>query len=349
MLAVLSRQRLAAAALDGRIVLAADAALAWLLDSCCVGRSFAEGGGEAQQQACGGDAAAASSSGAHGGDVCTRVRAAAGSNVSDADTQQQYQQHLVATQLRQQRRRRGRPQVAPPAQVDAGSTGEEAMQLVQLSFQEAAFLCLVLHCCAVVRLDAAAASAPVSHQQTPLTPPELWAWCCEHSQGGAEVFVSRYAAYHHLRSLGWLPLPGLMYGGDYVVYQLHPELSHSDFVVTVMVEHQLEHQQQQELQEQQQQPQESTQDGGSAGNGGAVVNGEQQPGASSSSSSSSTQLAWLDACIMHRLARQVLKQMLLLYVVVPPGLQLRDPACMQQMQVREVLVQRWVPGGARLE
>jgi hypothetical protein len=39
--------------------------------------------------------------------------------------------------------------------------------------------------------------------------------------------------------------------------------------------------------------------------------------------------------------------MLLVYVVMPQGLRLSEPACVQAMRVREVLVRRWLPGEHR--
>jgi len=273
---------------------------------------------------------------------------------------------------------------AAQSESSGGSDGVQLLSLVHLSFQEAVFLSQVLGSCQVYKgctgstaqragtsllahdtanvEQGSATGIPDSQQAqqqqqqwagngpcpeglsaAALSGSKLWQWCCEHTTGGASVFAPQYAAYHHLRCLGWLPLPGLAYGADYVLYQLHPEMAHSDFVVTIMVE---------------------------AGAGALAVH--QHPGheaihsstdhapqpsqhqqaagvetARQDLESSSTQLAWLDACIMHRLARQVLKEMLLLYVVVPAGASLQQFECIHDMQVREVLVQRWVPAEHR--
>jgi hypothetical protein len=145
-----------------------------------------------------------------------------------------------------------------------------------------------------------------------------------------------------LRSSGWLPLPGLAYGADYVLYQLHPEHAHSDFVVTVMVEGDAREAAavgRHAAAEGAQQQQPAAQQGDGEGEGVGAAGAHQ--------ALPSTQLAWLDACIMHRLARQVLKEMMLLYVVVPPGLPLDGFDCIHSMQVREMLVQRWVPSEHR--
>ncbi|KAG1675023.1 hypothetical protein FOA52_002680 [Chlamydomonas sp. UWO 241] len=47
-------------------------------------------------------------------------------------------------------------------------------------------------------------------------------------------FPTSYAGYHHLKCKGWLPRSGLLYGVDYVLYQLHPTAVHSEFGVMVV-------------------------------------------------------------------------------------------------------------------
>lgn len=167
---------------------------------------------------------------------------------------------------------------------------------------------------------------------------ELWDWACAHTPGGAARFAPHYAAYHHLRSKGWLPLPGLLYGADYALYALHPGLCHSDYAVTVMVQHT---------------DCSSSRGGGDtcgsgSGSGSGGGDGSESPGAAPGGApASNTRLAWLDAHIMQRLARQVLKRLLLLYIVVPAGVTLSVPDCLAQLSVREVLLQRWVPSAHR--
>lgn len=46
-------------------------------------------------------------------------------------------------------------------------------------------------------------------------------------------FIARYAAHAHFRNQGWLPRSGLQYGADFVLYQNHPSLVHSDFCVVL--------------------------------------------------------------------------------------------------------------------
>jgi hypothetical protein len=414
MLSLLSQQQFKAAALHGRILLAMQPPVAWLLDCCCVGRA-------AMQSAAPIAAPVvipnrSRGSGSMGGDTDEQLAAAvlgvSGMNTAGPELWAQYRQHQqnvwAAQQRKASRSKRAAAVVAALGPVDTEHEDEQRqMCLVQLSLQEAVFLSHVLNCCQIFAVDSSTGTggqveaqqdeaagpnhlppaqgeagptgAPNGQQQQQqqqqqqgsapsavlLSGSDTWQWCCQHSTGGAAVFAPQYAAYHHLRSLGWLPLPGLSYGADYVLYQLHPENAHSDFVVTVMVEgaarvaagsqvaagyHQLVPatalgqaaavqepgaavQASAAAQEQQQDAQEDRKTAA-----GAKQQGESLP---------STQLAWLDACIMHRLARQVLKEMMLLYVIVPAGVSLAEFDCIHSFQVREVLVQRWVPSEHR--
>lgn len=376
MLSLLSRRHFKAAALQGRIVLAVQPPVAWLLDSCCVGRAAMQTGAALMVVA---TAVSSGDSASGEAQLAAWVLAVTGVNAAEPELWAQYRQHQQQVWAAQQRKasRSRRAAAAAAALAPPGSDqqagGSEQVCLVQLTFQEAVFLSHVLGCCQVYVVDDRSNSSGVGtgqqqqqqqqgarggaeglvplqqqgvvqdhhQQQQPAATPtavlsgdELWRWCCQHSTGGAGVFAPQYAAYHHLRSSGWLPLPGLAYGADYVLYQLHPENAHSDFVVTVMVEGDARDAAGHLAAGAEQQPAAQQVHGGSGvGAGGQVV--------------PSTQLAWLDACIMHRLARQVLKEMMLLYVVVPPGLSLDGFDCIHSLQVREVLVQRWVPSEHR--
>lgn len=256
----------------------------------------------------------------------------------------------------------------------------ELLHLVQLDLPEAVFLVHVLHCCRI-HINTAAAAADVElqncraghpvlsqvansqtqqqcnlqhSQQQPeggqhsqqqmkhlMSLQELWQWCCD-AAGDNLAFVSQYAAYHHFRSKGWLPRSGLLYGADYVLYQLHPEHAHSNYLVSVLIERR---------------GAETTgtpalgwqelSDCGTRAQQVSAADVEQAAFKQPNYGGFRTGLSWLDAHILQRLARQVLKQLLLLYVVVPPGLLLAGPECLQQLTVREVLVQRWVPAEHR--
>ncbi|KAI9023703.1 hypothetical protein CLU79DRAFT_718481 [Phycomyces nitens] len=48
------------------------------------------------------------------------------------------------------------------------------------------------------------------------------------------IFNAHYAAYHHYRSLGWVPKNGAKFGVDFVLYQSGPRFRHADFGVVVL-------------------------------------------------------------------------------------------------------------------
>jgi hypothetical protein len=210
---------------------------------------------------------------------------------------------------------------------------------------------------------------PTHHGSETMSTEQLWQWCCENSAGHALTFTSQYVAYHHFRSKGWIPQPGLNFGADFVLYELHPEYAHSDYAVLVMTQV-IEPSLGEDLQCPAADnctplPLTSTGHvtGAEASNETQLWNLDikhQLDIASSSSrwtaddsgsslrspTYSSSQLQWLDAHIMQRLARQVLKQLLLFYVVLPQGLPLESPSCLQHLSVREILMQRWQPSAA---
>lgn len=60
---------------------------------------------------------------------------------------------------------------------------------------------------------------------TQLDTQEFWDWC----RATEPDFGLSYTGYHHFRSKGFIPRSGLLYGVDYVLYELHPSLSHSSY------------------------------------------------------------------------------------------------------------------------
>eukprot|EP00877_Chromochloris_zofingiensis_P012453 jgi/Chrzof1/7461/Cz02g24250.t1 len=226
------------------------------------------------------------------------------------------------------------------------SRTHQLLKAVRLSPEEAFFLQHVLSCLVVMSADCGQQQNKQQEQQQQsdmhvdgmlsstqaagavqeLSSIDLWLQCCAiHGS-----FPSSYAAYHHLRSKGWIPRPGIMYGVDCVLYQLHPSVVHSDFLVLVVPQH---HQQ-------------------CADNSTHTAGEQPQPAAPQDHPHQQQQqqqqidLAWLDVQVAQRLARQVFKRLLLLYVMLPPAQQLHAPLCMQQTAVQEVIVRRWVPNGS---
>jgi len=49
-----------------------------------------------------------------------------------------------------------------------------------------------------------------------------------------EKFEEKYTIYNDLREKGYIPRPGLKFGGDFVVYKKGPGLEHSSFIVQVL-------------------------------------------------------------------------------------------------------------------
>ncbi|GIL64389.1 hypothetical protein Vafri_18227 [Volvox africanus] len=140
-----------------------------------------------------------------------------------------------------------------------------------------------------------------------LSTEELWRAC----RATRSNFATSYAAYHHLKSKGWIPRSGLLYGVDFVVYQLHPMGAHSEFGVLVMPL-------------------------GSGLGGGSGSGGPHAP-----------QLSWLDLQITNRLINQVVKKLVLLYLSERPETDHATPNCLERFAVEERLVRRWVPDATR--
>lgn len=110
----------------------------------------------------------------------------------------------------------------------ASSTASNALRptedrtAVRLSLEESFFLKHVLNALTVIHQS--------NGEVKELSEQDLWDRC----RSIRSCFVTSYAGYHHLKSKGWLPRSGLLYGVDYVAYQMHPTCCHSDFGVLLM-------------------------------------------------------------------------------------------------------------------
>eukprot|EP00890_Picochlorum_soloecismus_P004111 jgi/Picsp_1/4700/NSC_02069-R1_trna intron endonuclease len=58
-------------------------------------------------------------------------------------------------------------------------------------------------------------------------------------QRSRDDFTLLYLCYHHFRSKGWIPRTGLQYGVDFVLYQKHPAITHSDYSVSIQTDESL--------------------------------------------------------------------------------------------------------------
>lgn len=137
--------------------------------------------------------------------------------------------------------------------------------------------------------------------QTPLNTSEVWQRMCS----ARADFPLLYICYHHFRSKGWIPRTGLQYGVDFVLYQKHPALAHSDYSVTIQ----------------------TTQAGQS------VPNGSTRP-----------PLSWHDVQVTNRMTGQVGKRLLIVNIHDPaPHMGYTSHRCIDRLAISEYVVRRWVP------
>mgnify|MGYP002803981758 FL=1 len=94
-------------------------------------------------------------------------------------------------------------------------------EFLQLTFEEAFFLCYGLGCLSV------------NHAEQKLSLSSLWS---EFRRRNVN-FVRNYVAYHYYRSKGWVPQSGLKYGSDLVLYKKGMPYFHSSYaVITTLVD-----------------------------------------------------------------------------------------------------------------
>ncbi|KAM3914817.1 tRNA-splicing endonuclease subunit Sen2 isoform 2-T2 [Leptodactylus fuscus] len=90
-------------------------------------------------------------------------------------------------------------------------------EYLQLSHEEAFFLVYALGCLSI------------TFKKEPLTILKLW----EVFSSAQKNFQTRYMAYHHFRSKGWVPKVGLKYGTDLLLYRKGPPFYHASYSVIV--------------------------------------------------------------------------------------------------------------------
>ncbi|KAH7368718.1 tRNA-splicing endonuclease subunit Sen2 [Plectosphaerella cucumerina] len=124
-----------------------------------------------------------------------------------------------------------------------------------------------------------------------------------------DPFLVHYAVYHHFRSLGWVPRPGIKFAMDWMLYARGPVFDHAEFGVIVMPSYTHEWWKQ---------------------NDPRVFQKSWH---------------WLHGVV--RVLSQVMKSLVLVYVEVPPP-HLLEEACekgpaevFKLYSVREVMVKRW--------
>ena len=123
---------------------------------------------------------------------------------------------------------------------------------LQLTPSEAFFLCYALDS---LRVFPSPTSPPTTPSQTiinpnsnPLTPARLLPLCLssaapfvptsrifeDSSICPDDKFLLTYITYHHFRSLGWTPRPGLKFGCDFLLYPNGPAIEHAPFAVIIL-------------------------------------------------------------------------------------------------------------------
>lgn len=141
---------------------------------------------------------------------------------------------------------------------------------------------------------------------------ELWQRC----RSLRSDFLPMYLAYHHYRSKGWIARTGQQYGADYVLYQRHPAIAHSDYSIMIIPLPSSPPSQQQS---------------------------EESPMRPS--------LDWHDVQVLNRMSTQVCKRLILFYVKDLSGGGSGDtydsPKCLSQWAVHERMIKRWVPEAHR--
>ncbi|KAI1347833.1 hypothetical protein F5Y01DRAFT_294093 [Xylaria sp. FL0043] len=125
-----------------------------------------------------------------------------------------------------------------------------------------------------------------------------------------DPFLIQYAVYHHFRSLGWVPRPGIKFGVDWLLYMGGPVFAHAEFAVTVLPAYTDPYWKSQ---------------------------GHEPPKKS---------WHWLHS--INRVQSHALKTMVLVYVDIPPPTDTQDPsALLKRYRIREFVMKRWSSNRSR--
>lgn len=164
-------------------------------------------------------------------------------------------------------------------------------EYLQLSHEEAFFLVYALGCLSI------------AYKKESLTILKLW----EVFSAAHHNFQTRYLAYHHFRSKGWVPKVGLKYGTDLLLYRKGPPFYHASYSVIVEL---------------------------------VDENFEGPP---------LRRLTWRSLSGLNRTTMNVSKELLICYLIKPPGKDMNTPECIKSFKVQEVLVNRWISSRERME
>ncbi|KAG9104297.1 tRNA splicing endonuclease subunit sen2 [Ceratobasidium sp. 370] len=198
-------------------------------------------------------------------------------------------------------------------------TAPEDMEHLQLTLQEAYFLCWGLGCLRI--LDPANGQYISSDA---LLPTFLSAYTTPLLDSSTEEarpdnpFLVNYAVYHHYRSLGWVIRGGIKFCVDYMLYKRGPVFTHAEFALVVI----------------------------------PVYEDLADKDTSPFQLQNTDRFSWSWLSTINRINTQVKKTLILVYVTIPPVKTtppkvLSTPECLQLYSVREVIVRRFVPARMR--
>ncbi|RYC65189.1 hypothetical protein CHU98_g1068 [Xylaria longipes] len=125
-----------------------------------------------------------------------------------------------------------------------------------------------------------------------------------------DPFLVQYAVYHHFRSLGWVPRPGIKFGVDWLLYIGGPVFAHAEFAVIVIPAYTDPY---------------------------WKSKGYRPPNKS---------WHWLHS--INRVQSHALKTMVVVYVDIPPPTQNSDPSTLlKRYKIREFFMRRWLSNRSR--
>ena len=201
---------------------------------------------------------------------------------------------------------------------------------LQLSSVEAFFLTYALGALTIYQPDS----------QTPISTAQLLTLFSTHSTfpplptaspnanprlSPSNPFIVSYAVYHHFRSLGWVVRSGIKFGVDYLLYQRGPAFAHAQFSVVVVPSYSHAYWRGKGAEE--------------------AEKGQKGKGKS-----------WWWSHAVNRVQSQVLKNLVVVFVEVPPPSGGRDGQCdgdedvtalLKRYKIREMMLKRWTPNRTR--
>ncbi|TCD65903.1 tRNA splicing endonuclease subunit sen2 [Steccherinum ochraceum] len=200
----------------------------------------------------------------------------------------------------------------------------EDVEHMQLTLQEAFFLCWGLDCLTIldphtsqslslqqiwVSLQQAFGIIPSLKPVYTISPEE---------ERFDNPFLVNYAVYHHYRSLGWVVKSGIKFCVDLLLYKRGPVFHHAEFGVLVI----------------------------------PVYEDPADKLSSPYALANADPMSWTWLSTINRVNSQVQKTLVLAYVTIPssshvPHHTLSSPACLNHYSVREVVLRRFIPARMR--